>query len=106
MVMQTEEQHGQGVPLRFLEYGQEIGAAHEHQGSSVVQHVKEVDGGWNQTPEDHDQHSVVLVHSLEQPIKSQHEEDQDGPAEQVADYAETEERRVGKECRSRWSPYH
>src|SRR3712207_9492416 len=26
-----------------------------------------------------------------------------GPAEQ---YARSEERRVGKECRSRWSPYH
>ena len=22
------------------------------------------------------------------------------------DYVRTEERRVGKECRSRWSPYH
>ena len=22
------------------------------------------------------------------------------------DYARSEERRVGKECRSRWSPYH
>ena len=22
------------------------------------------------------------------------------------EYAQTEERRVGKECRSRWSPYH
>ena len=24
----------------------------------------------------------------------------------VADYVRSEERRVGKECRSRWSPYH
>ena len=40
----TEEQHGQRVPLRFFEYGQEIGAAHEYQGSSVVQHDEEVDG--------------------------------------------------------------
>src|SRR2546422_11110661 len=24
----------------------------------------------------------------------------------VRDYARSEERRVGKECRSRWSPYH
>ena len=24
----------------------------------------------------------------------------------VADYIRSEERRVGKECRSRWSPYH
>ena len=25
---------------------------------------------------------------------------------QSRDYARSEERRVGKECRSRWSPYH
>ena len=25
---------------------------------------------------------------------------------QVTDYFRSEERRVGKECRSRWSPYH
>ena len=24
----------------------------------------------------------------------------------TADYLRSEERRVGKECRSRWSPYH
>src|SRR5579859_2785114 len=32
----------------------------------------------------------------------------DGPADGAADYedARSEERRVGKECRSRWSPYH
>src|SRR2546426_11830192 len=28
------------------------------------------------------------------------------PAETVADVERNEERRVGKECRSRWSPYH
>ena len=26
--------------------------------------------------------------------------------DQIENSAETEERRVGKECRSRWSPYH
>ena len=26
--------------------------------------------------------------------------------ELIATYARSEERRVGKECRSRWSPYH
>ena len=28
------------------------------------------------------------------------------PAAEVADRFRSEERRVGKECRSRWSPYH
>ena len=27
-------------------------------------------------------------------------------AEKLLDYFRSEERRVGKECRSRWSPYH
>lgn len=43
---------------------------------------------YHQTPQDHHQHSVVLVHSLEQPVKSQHDEDHDGPGEEVADDAE------------------
>src|SRR2546422_11073981 len=29
-----------------------------------------------------------------------------GSKEQIHKYARSEERRVGKECRSRWSPYH
>ena len=37
---------------------------------------------------------MILVHSLEQPVKSQNEEDQDGAGEQVSDDAETEERLV------------
>ena len=48
--MQTEEQHGQGVALRFVEHGQEIGAANEDQSSNVVQHVDEVDGGPSDSP--------------------------------------------------------
>ncbi len=42
LVMQTEEPHGQGVALRFVEHGQEIGAAHEQQRRSAL--VQEVDG--------------------------------------------------------------
>jgi hypothetical protein len=33
--MQTKEQRGQRVPLRFIEYGREIWAAHEHWGSRI-----------------------------------------------------------------------
>src|SRR3712207_17446 len=28
------------------------------------------------------------------------------PLRQISEHARSEERRVGKECRSRWSPYH
>src|SRR5256885_10848162 len=38
-----------------------------------------------------------------QPDTSQHHSDRD---EQRLDIDRSEERRVGKECRSRWSPYH
>ena len=30
----------------------------------------------------------------------------EGPADDMMNKARSEERRVGKECRSRWSPYH
>ena len=29
-----------------------------------------------------------------------------GKRERILGYGRSEERRVGKECRSRWSPYH
>src|SRR6266566_4587670 len=77
--MQAEEQHGEGVALRFVEHGEEIGATHEQEGSDVVQRVEEVDWRHHQTPQDHHQSSEVLVHSLEQPVQSQGEEDSHGP---------------------------
>src|SRR5207237_5134265 len=78
LVMQAQEEHGEGVALRLVEYGQETGAAHHYQGSSVVQRVEEIDGGHHQTPEYHHQPSEVLVHCLEQPVQSQREEDGHG----------------------------
>src|SRR5260370_1347090 len=91
MVTQAEEQHGQGVALRLVEYGQEIVSAHERQGSGVAHYTDEVDEGRHHAPEDDHQHREVLVHSLEQAVKGQGEKDQDDRAEQVADDAETEE---------------
>src|SRR5437667_6974455 len=85
--MQAEEQHGEGVALRFVEHGEEIGATHEQEGSDVVQRVEEVDWRHHQTPQDHHQSSEVRVHSLQQPVQSQREEDSHGPSEQVAEDA-------------------
>jgi hypothetical protein len=42
-------------------------------------------------PESHHQYSEVLVHSPEQPAEGQHPEDQNHPADKVADDAETAE---------------
>src|SRR2546425_11534394 len=92
--MQTEKQHRQRVALRFVEYRQEIGAAHEHQSSSVIHHVEEVDGRGQHTTQDQHQHGEFLVHSLEQTVKSQREEDQYNAAEQIGNDAETEEQLV------------
>jgi hypothetical protein len=91
MVGQAEEQQGQGVALGLVEDGEEIGAAHERQGSGVVHHTDEVDEGGHHAAEDDHQHSEVLVHSFEQAVEGQGEEDQDDRAGQLADDAKTEE---------------
>ena len=43
---------------------------------------------------------------LQQPVAAGHARSGDDPTENPAHYLRSEERRVGKECRSRWSPYH
>ena len=40
------------------------------------------------------------------PYSPTHYPDNPGHSPDVLDFARSEERRVGKECRSRWSPYH
>jgi len=94
MVMEAEKQHGQRVALRLFEDRQEIGAANEQQRSSVVDRVEEVDGGHHQAPEDHHQPRQSLIHSFEQPIKSEREKDAHGRCEQIADDAEAKEHLV------------
>src|SRR3712207_9487888 len=47
--------------------------------------------------------------SLDQPVSSEDTASELGDFiedERVSDTPRSEERRVGKECRSRWSPYH
>src|SRR6202022_580976 len=73
------------------EDGQEIVSSHERQGSCVAHYTDEVDEGRHHAPEDDHQNREVLVHSFEQAVKGQGEEDQNDRAEQVADDAETEE---------------
>src|SRR5215204_6384296 len=52
-----------------------------------------------------DQRATVLVHAL---VGSDHNAETRRVDERDAGHVEhrSEERRVGKECRSRWSPYH
>ena len=40
------------------------------------------------------------------PLEEMTEEEKEAEAEKLAVMLRSEERRVGKECRSRWSPYH
>ena len=91
MIVQAEEQHGQGISLRLVECRQETGTPHDHESAGVAHDVHEVDDGRHHAAEDDDQHGKILVHSLEQPVKRQHEENQDNPGTQVADHAEAEE---------------
>ena len=46
---------------------------------------------------------VVKRKEVSQKIKEAREQ---GDLSENAEYDRSEERRVGKECRSRWSPYH
>ena len=46
----------------------------------------------------------VVVHQMENQFKVQYGSSIDEFLDSI--YARSEERRVGKECRSRWSPYH
>src|SRR6266542_3535831 len=43
LAMQAKEKHRQCVPLRFVEYRKEIGAAQESQGSDVIQRIHKHD---------------------------------------------------------------
>ena len=38
LAVHAEEQHGQSIPLRFFEFGQEVGAARQRQGSRIAGH--------------------------------------------------------------------
>src|SRR5260221_3053824 len=65
--------------------------------------------GFDTTRPDHPRSAPIWVYpcpcSLAEPLAPSHAE----PHWQVRDWVDllrSEERRVGKECRSRWSPYH
>ena len=60
------------------------------------------------TPGDHEKKSVLLnsgAEAVENAVKIARKYTGKN-AVAVFDYGRSEERRVGKECRSRWSPYH
>src|SRR5260370_1283922 len=65
------------------------------EGGSVGEYAGEVDGGGREGGEDDVQYCEVLVHTCEQPVKGQREEDQDEGEGEIADDAEAEEPLVG-----------
>jgi hypothetical protein len=69
--------------------GWEIGAAHDHEGVAVARDINEVEEGRHHTAEGHHQHGEVLVHSAEQPVKGQHENNQDERTNQVGGWGAT-----------------
>jgi hypothetical protein len=66
---QTEKQHGQGLPLRLVEYRQEIRAAQERQGRDIAYGVHAHNGNEGQT-EDHHQGSMRPARPVEQSVKN------------------------------------
>jgi hypothetical protein len=79
IAVQTQKHYGQRVLLRFIEHGQEIGAPRDHPCAKFVHHVYKVGDRRQQTAEDYDEHSEVLIHALKQPIEGQHEEIRTNP---------------------------
>src|SRR5437867_3702658 len=75
MVMQPEEQHHQGVALRLVEHGKEVGALRNHERAGVGHHVHEIDQRRHHAAGNHEEHCELLIHPLEQPVERQHQED-------------------------------
>ena len=71
----------------------------------VNERFEQIDGQLSTIRQDHKNlEDIVKDFRLETEVRFNNLEA--GQKEIRADSAETEERRVGKECRSRWSPYH
>ena len=49
---------------------------------------------------------ITASHPTECEIQQQEEEEEEEQEEEQEEQERSEERRVGEECRSRWSPYH
>jgi hypothetical protein len=92
--MQIEEKHSQCIPLRLFEYGQEISAAHEGEGSDGVQLIQKRYGDLNDKQYHHER-GEPRVDALEQVVQSQDHEDKTGLADELAGDAEAKERLVG-----------
>ena len=91
MVPQREKQHGQGVPLRLFEDGQEVGPVHKHQGAEVVDHPDEIKQRGHHASEDYHLYSEVPVHFRKEAVEGEGEQNQDHRSYQFAGNAETEE---------------
>jgi len=91
-----------------VKYGQEIAAAREQQGGSVVHCVEKEYRHLHQAAQDHHQHSERLVDFLKQSIKSQRNEEPEDAGEQLAHNAQAKERLVRHDivCRRGRVPMH
>ena len=56
----------------------------------------------------HFDHSIISIFTEGVPksIQKQYEQKYNNKGDLITEVSRSEERRVGKECRSRWSPYH
>src|SRR5271155_1796846 len=68
--VQIQEKHGQGIALRLVKYGEEIGAANEDKGRDGVQLIQQHDGERHHDQSQHER-GVPAVDTLEEVIESQ-----------------------------------
>src|ERR1700730_16561444 len=94
MVAELDKQEGQGLTLRFVEYGLEITATQKRQDGKVVHHTNKVDERWHNASENHHLRSEVSVHPREQPVKGECKKDQYDRADQVGEDAQAEKQLV------------
>ena len=48
LAMHAKEQHGEGVPLRLVEYREEFAATEQGEGGDIARHIHETDSGGDQ----------------------------------------------------------
>src|SRR5258708_35919327 len=87
-----------GARMRVAWFNQPFVAKQLHKGDRVAV-AGMVKGGYSGMFEMQNPHHEKLEDGVEEPSPS-------GVGGLMPKYHRSEERRVGKECRSRWSPYH
>src|SRR4029077_5388594 len=97
--MQSDEQHAQGIQLRFVEYRKELAAVEQNARAEIIQFIYESNGGGDENESKH-QPRPRLVYVTQQPIERYGEADEKNLAEKPGHDSETEKGIVRQNVRS------